>query len=68
MNDVGELYDKFESMSMRYSLNPVVAFNKEYSFKNLANWCRVAAGIRVCLYKVLMKGHTYRKEDVLRDL
>lgn len=68
MNDVGELYDKFKSMSMRYSLNTVTAFNKEYSFKNLANWCRVAAAIRLCLYKVLMKGQTYGKEPLLADL
>ncbi len=68
MNDVGALYDKFESISMRYSLNDTTAFNKEYKFNNLANYCRVAAGIRVCLYKMLMQGHLYRKDEVLSGL
>lgn len=54
MNDIEGLKDKFEQL--QYSLNNVVAFDKEYSFKDMSKWCRLAAAIRVRLYKLLIKG------------
>ncbi len=54
MNDIEGLKDKFEHL--QYSFNNVVAFDKEYAFKDLSKWCRVAAAIRVRLYKLLIKG------------
>lgn len=69
MNDVGSLYDKFEKMKESF-YQPVV-LGKDYAFRNLSQWCRVAAAIRVCLYRVLVKGQPYRKDEVmnaLRDL
>lgn len=66
MNDVGGLYDKFELM--KESFNQAVVFDKDYSFKNLSLWCRVAAGIRVCLYKVLVKDQPFRKDETTEAL
>ena len=54
MNDIEGLMDKFEKL--QFSYNAVVAFDKEYAFKNMSKWCRVAAAIRVRLYKLLIKG------------
>lgn len=54
MNDVEAVYDKFKLMT--YSNNPAVAFEKDYSFRKMAAWCRVAAAIRMCLFKTLVKG------------
>lgn len=58
MNDIEGLKDKFDKL--QYSYNPVVAFDKEYSFRNMSRWCRVAAAIRVRLYKLLIKGQQLR--------
>lgn len=54
MNDVEGVYDKFKHLTS--SNNQVMAFEKEYSFKKMAAWCRVAAAIRMCLFKALVKG------------
>ena len=61
MNDVGGLYDKFSAMER--SFNPIKTLWKDYQFRNLANWCRVAAAIRVYLYKVLFEGQAYRLDE-----
>lgn len=53
MNDVGELHDKFKQLG--YSFNETVVFDKEYAFQNLSSWCRLAAAIRVLLYKAFVK-------------
>ena len=58
MNDIEGLKDKFDKL--QFSYNPVVAFDKEYSFRNMSRWCRVAAAIRVRLYKLLIKGQQLR--------
>lgn len=54
MNDVEGVYDKFKHLTS--SNNQVMAFEKEYSFKKMTAWCRVAAAIRMCLFKALVKG------------
>ena len=54
MNDIEGLKDKFEKL--QYSYNDVIVFDKEYSFKDMSKWCRVAAAIRVRLFKLLIKG------------
>lgn len=54
MNDIEGLKSRFDSLNV--SLNDVVAFDKEYSFRNMSKWCRVAAAIRVRLYRLLIKG------------
>ncbi len=54
MNDVEGVYDKFKHLSFSY--NQVMAFEKKYSFKKMAAWCRMAAAIRMCLFKALVKG------------
>lgn len=56
MNNVEGLDDQFEQM--RFSFNNVVVFDKEYSFRNLAVWCRVAAAIRARLYQLLVRGQS----------
>lgn len=61
MNDIEGLKDKFDNMPS--SLNNVIAFDKEYSFRNLSKWCRVAAAIRVRLYKLLVKGQKLNAND-----
>lgn len=61
MNDVGGLCDKFSAMER--SFNPIKTLWKDYQFRNLANWCRVAAAIRVYLYKVLFEGQAYRPDE-----
>lgn len=53
MNDIEKLKSRFDKL--QFSLNDVVAFDKEYSFKNLSKWCRLAAAIRVRLFKLLIK-------------
>lgn len=68
MNDVGGLYDKFETAAMAFSFNRPNVHDKPYDFGNMASWCRVAAGIRVCLYMVLVKGQRFRKEVVKKGL
>ncbi len=54
MNDVEGVYDKFKHLTFSY--NQVMAFEKDYSFKKMAAWCRVAAAIRMCLFRTLVKG------------
>ncbi len=54
MNDIDGLKDKFDKL--QFSYNAVIAFDKEYTFNNMSKWCRVAAAIRVRLYKLLIKG------------
>lgn len=54
MNDVEGVYDKFKHLTFSY--NQVMAFEKTYIFKKMAAWCRVAAAIRMCLFKALVKG------------
>lgn len=66
MNDVERLYDKFELMKQSF-YQPVV-LDKDYAFSNLSEWCKVAAAIRVCLYKVLIQGKSYRKDDIMLAL
>lgn len=66
MNDVGKLYDKFNSLKHSYT-RPLV-YDKEYSFANLSSWCRVAAAIRVCLYNVLIEDENFKKEAVKSSL
>jgi len=60
MNDVGALHDKFKLL--KESFNEVVVFDKEYAFQNLSSWCRVAAAIRVLLYKVFVKGQRLNQQ------
>lgn len=55
MNDVISLPRKFDN-AMTFSYNQVTAFDKPYSFKKMASWCRVAATIRVYLLKMLLQG------------
>lgn len=62
MNDIEGLKDKFEKL--QYSYNDVVVFDKEYAFKDMSKWCRVAAAIRVRLYKLLIKG---QKLNAIRE-
>lgn len=69
MNDIEGLKDKFERL--KYSLNNVVAFDKEYSFKDMSKWCRVAAAIRERLYRLLIKGQTLnanKERDVIWEI
>lgn len=69
MNDIEGLKDKFEKL--QYSYNNVVAFDKEYAFKDMSKWCRVAAAIRVRLYKVLIKGHdlnAFKEKDNIWEI
>lgn len=68
MNDVGALYDKFETVGMAFSFNRPCVYDKPYNFKNMSSSCRVAAGIRVCLYHVLVKGQRFKKDVVKNDL
>ena len=60
MNDVGALHDKFKLL--KESFNEVVVFDKEYAFQNLSSWCRVAAAIRVILYKAFVKGQRLNQQ------
>lgn len=60
MNDVGALHDKFKQLKESY--NEVVVFDKEYAFQNLSSWCRVAAAIRVMLYKQFVKGQMLNQQ------
>lgn len=69
MNDIEGLKDKFEKL--QYSYNNVVAFDKEYAFKDMSKWCRVAAAIRVRLYKVLIKGqelNAFKEKDEIWEI
>lgn len=69
MNDVDGLPDKFEII--RQSLNPVTVFDKEYSFRNLSKWCKVAAAIRVILFNVLIRGRglkTIEQKNTLPEI
>lgn len=66
MNDIEGLKDRFEKM--QYSFNNVVAFDKEYAFKDMSKWCRVAAAIRVRLYKLLIKGQTMNVDSEKKEI
>ena len=69
MNDIEGLKGKFEEL--HYSYNNVVAFDKEYAFKDMSKWCRVAAAIRVRLYKLLIKGqklNAYKEKDEIWEI
>lgn len=66
MNDVGELYDKFKSMGE--SLNPIKVINAGFSFAEMPSWCRMAAAIRIYLYKILFEGKSYNAEKVKSEL
>lgn len=69
MNDIEGLKDKFKSL--QYSYNNVVAFDKEYAFKDMSKWCRVAAAIRVRLYKLLIKGqklNAVKETEAIREI
>lgn len=61
MNDVEAIYDKFKYLTFSY--NQVQAFEKEFSFKKMAAWCRVAAAIRMCLFKALVKGDALKPSE-----
>lgn len=66
MNDVGELYDKFKSMGEL--LNPIKVINAGFSFAEMPSWCRMAAAIRIYLYKILFEGKSYNAEKVKSEL
>ncbi len=69
MNNIEGLKGKFEEL--HYSYNNVVAFDKEYAFKDMSKWCRVAAAIRERLYKLLKKGqklNAYREKDEIWEI
>lgn len=61
MNDVGGIYDRFKLMTFSY--NDVVAYEKDYSFRKMAAWCRVAAAIRMTLFKTLVKGQKLKPTE-----
>ena len=66
MNDIEGLKDRFDEM--QYSLNNVVAFDKEYAFKDMSKWCRVAAAIRVRIYKLLIKGQIMNANSEKKEI